>query len=215
MWKQLFSILLLVTAPVFGQLGSNTVTISATQSTYLQPDDVVFGLSVTSSVTTSSEQVVSALASLGITSANLTGISNNSASPNLQWGFTLSAPLSNLTATTGSLVNLQQTIGQNNSGLALAFSVVGTEVSQKLQQSQSCSDSELIADATAQGQKLAAAAGLTLGPVLKLSSAPVIEPSAVTGSFVLVGFIVPNSFLLGSISPPVTCSLTVEFRLQP
>ena len=69
---------------------------------------------------------------------------------------------------------LEQTIAQNNSGLTLTFTVEGTQASQshKMQQSQPCSNADLIADATAQAQKLAAAAGLTLGPILRLSNAP-------------------------------------------
>src|ERR1700733_2318406 len=149
MRKLSLSILLLVAAPVFGQLDPHTLTISATRSVNLQPDQVVFGLSVSSSATTSLDQVVSALSNLGITSANFMSIDNNSA-PKLDWNFTLAVPLSSLTATIRSLTKLQQTIAQNNSGFTLMFYVNGTEVSQQLEQSQSCSNSDLIADATAQ-----------------------------------------------------------------
>ncbi len=58
---------LLAIVPAYGQLGSNTLTISATRSTYLQPDQVVFSLSVSSPVSTSLDQVVAALSGLGIT----------------------------------------------------------------------------------------------------------------------------------------------------
>src|SRR5579863_7195526 len=201
MWKRSLWVLWLA-APMFGQLDPHTLTISASRSIYLQPDEVVLVLSATSGVATSLEQVVSALSGVGITSSNLTGVNNTAAPPNLQWNFTLTTPFSNLTATLGSLGKLQQSITQNNSGLTLTFSVNGTQVSQQLRQSQSCSNSELIADATAQAQKLASAAGLTLGPVLKLSNAPLTQPELVVANFVdLVGFIVPNNFA----SFPVTC----------
>ncbi|MGB6943042.1 MAG: SIMPL domain-containing protein [Bryobacteraceae bacterium] len=212
MWKPSLSILFLVVAPVFGQLDPHTITISATRSTYLQPDDAVFSVSASAGAATSLDQVVAALSSLGITSSDLTGVNNTYAPPNLQWNFNLAVPLSSLTATIGSLTKLQQTITQNNSGLTSTFSVNGTQVSQQLQQSQSCSNSELIADATAQAQKLAAAAGLTLGSIAKLSNGSLPQTYAVLYD-PLVGYIVPNNFVLAS--SPVTCSLVVEFRLLP
>jgi hypothetical protein len=219
MGKLSLSILLLMVAPVFAQLDPHTLTIAATRSINLQPDQVVFGLSVSSNAVPTLDQVVAALSGLGITSANLTGVSNNYAPPSFQWNFTLAVPLSSLMATIGSLTKLQTTIAQNNSGLTLTFYVDGTEISQQLQQSQSCSNSDLIADATAQGQKLAAAAGLTLGPILKLSRTPLPQPTLVAES-ILVGYIVPNNYRLGDfspgfVSPAVTCSLFVEFRLLP
>ncbi len=211
-------LLLLAAAPLFAQLESHTLTISATRSINLQPDQVVFGLTVSSAATASLDQIVSALGGLGITSANLTGVNNYSAPTTFQWSFTLAAPLSNLSATIGSLTKLQQTIAQNNSGLTLTFTVEGTQVSQQLQQSQSCSNADLITDATAQAQKLAAAAGLTLGTILRLSNLPAAQTYAVpvnvaqVGSFVSGGF---SEFLLGYVPSPVTCSLLVKFQLLP
>jgi uncharacterized protein YggE len=212
MTKSPFLILFLVAAPVFGQLDPHTLSISATRSTYLQPDDAVFNLSVISSASTSLDQVVAALSTLGVNSSNLTGVNNTSSPPNLQWNFNLAVPLSSLTATIGSLTKLEQTITQNNSGLTLTFTVGGTQVSPQLQQSQSCSNSDLIADATAQAQKLAVAAGLTLGPILKLSNGPSLQPTLVVETAFL-GYIVPTNFLPAS--SPVTCSLVVEFQLRP
>src|ERR1700691_5414366 len=165
MRKTCLLLLLFGVVPAFGQLESNTVTISATRSISLQPDQVVYSLSVNSALNTTLDQIVAALSGLGVTSANLTGVNNNSAPQTLQWSFALAAPFPNLGATIGSLIKLQQTITQNNSGLTLTFSIAGTQVSAQLQQSQSCSNSGLIADATAQAQKLVAAAGLTLGPI--------------------------------------------------
>ena len=171
-------------------------------------------MSVSAGAATSLDQVVAALSSLGISSSNLTGVNNTFSPPNLQWNFNLAVPISGLTATIGSLTKLQQTITQNNSGLSLSFSVNGTQISQQSQQTQSCSNSELIADATAQAQKLAAAAGLTLGPIAKLSNGPLPQTYAVLYD-PLVGYVVPNNFRLGLVASPVTCSLVVEFRLLP
>jgi hypothetical protein len=214
------ALLLLAAAPLFAQLDSHTVAISATRSINPQPDQVVFGLTVSSGATASLDQIVGALSGLGVTSANLNGVSNSTPTT-LQWSFTLAAPLSNLSATIGSLTKLQQTIAQNNSGLTLTFIVNGTQVSQQLQQSQSCSNADLIADATAQAQKLAAAAGLTLGPILKLSNLPVAQSYAVpvnvaeVGSFVSGDFSGFPGFLLAAAPSPVTCSLLVKFQSLP
>lgn len=212
MWKLSLPFLLLTAVPVFGQLPPHTLTIAATRSINLQSDQVLFSLSVSSGAASTLDQIVAALSGLGITSSNLSGVFNNPTPPNFQWDFTLAAPLSNLTATIGSLTKLQQTITQNNSGLTLTFYVDGTEVSQQLQQSQSCSNSDLIADATAQAQKMSAAAQLTLGPIRSLSNTPLLEPTLVIAGARL-GEIVYNSLV--EYASPVTCSLYVEFRLLP
>jgi hypothetical protein len=214
MWKRWLFSLSLAATPLFGQLESHTVTISATRTAYLQPDEVVFGLSVSASGTTNLNQIVAALSGVGITSTNLTGVGTSTSPPSVQWNFTLATPISNLAATIGSLAQIQQSIEQNNSGLTLSFNVEGTEVSQQLQQSQTCSNSVLIADATTQGQKLASAAGLTLGPIARLANAPLAETYGVP-SLVHLGNIVSNFVLAGSFSSPITCSLVVEFQLLP
>jgi uncharacterized protein YggE len=221
MRKFLFAILLLAAAPLFAQLESHTLTITANRSLTLQPDQVVFSLAVDSSLTTTLDQVLATLSSLGITSASLTGVSNQYAGtspPPLEWDFTLSAPIANLAATIGSLTKLQQNIGQNNSGLTLTFNVQGMQVSQQLQQSaqsQACSNSALIADATPQAQQLATAAGATLGSIIKLSNVPQSQNlvAARVGVFAAVGYIVPANYF--SASQPVTCSLVVQFQLVP
>jgi hypothetical protein len=218
MRKPWLAILSLAAAPVFGQVASPTLTITATRSVTPQPNDVAFELTVSSGATASLDQILAALSGLGITTADLASVFNSASQP-FQWSFTLAVPIAKLNTTIGSLTQLQQNIGQNNSGLTLTFTVVGTlasQLSQQMQQSQPCSNTELIADATAQGQKVAAAAGFTLGPILTLSKAAnpaylnfIIE----NGSF-LTGYIVPSIYFSGSVSP-LTCSLVVQFQLQP
>ena len=203
---------LIATAPVFAQLPSQTLTVSATRNINLQPDQVVFNLAVTSSLSTNLDQIVGALSGVGITSSDLTGVGNNSNPPTLQWNFTLAVPIGNLTANISSLVKLQQTITQNNSGLNLTFLVDGTQVSQQLWQSQSCSNADLISDATVQAQKVAAAAGVTLGPIIHLSNAPM---AAASSGEVAVRNVYLTDFLLGVPPSPVTCSLVVQFQLLP
>jgi uncharacterized protein YggE len=218
MWKLGLVILSLAAAPVFAQLPSNTLTITANRTINLQPDEALFSLSVTSSVTTNLGQIVAALSGGGVTSANLAGVGNNTTPPSFQWNFTLAVPLSNLTATVASLNNLEQTISQNNSGLTLTFYVEGTQVSpasQQQQQSQSCSNADLIADATAQAQKLVAAAGMILGPIIKLSNAPPASQIYPVPTLVLYAVLGAASFELSAPVPSsATCSLVVQFQLQ-
>ena len=219
MRKLLPAVLCIATLPLFGQFPSNTVTISAARTVSVQPDQAVLSLTVTSSPGTNLEQIVSPLSGLGITPLNLSGVNSSSATM-LQWNFSLAVPLSNLTATLASLTNLVQNIAQNASGLTLTFNVIGVQASAQLvqaQQAQTCSNVNLISDATAQAQKLVAAAGMALGPIRKLSNATLSnEPAAVSyisGYFALpeiVDFLVPTNY-----SPPSTCSLTVQFQLLP
>src|SRR5277367_6385603 len=114
MWKPWLVMLSLSVAPVFGQLESNTLTITANRSVTLQPNDITFSLSVGSSASTDLDQVVAALAALGVSSANLTGVGGGSLPPTVQWNFTLAVPIAKLTTTIGSLTQLQQNITQNN-----------------------------------------------------------------------------------------------------
>lgn len=202
----------------FAQLDSNSITVSASNNANLQPDQAVFAVTVTAPQTTGLDDVLTALAGSGITAANLSGVSTQITSllnpfpgsripPELAWSFSLTAPLANTKATVSSLTTLQQNIAKANNGLTLSFSIVGTEVSQQLAQSQTCSLSSLITAATTQAQALAAAAGLQLGAILALSSS--------TAS------IVPNSQLVSSgafistvyNSAPPPCAVTVKFSV--
>jgi len=215
--KPWFLILSLTVAPVFAQQpASPTITITATRSVAHQPDEVAFGLTVSSSATASLDQIVAALSGLGVTSANLASVFNGPSLP-FQWSFNLNVPLAKLTTTIGSLMQLRQNIGQNNSGLTLTFTVEGTQasqLSQQIQQSRPCSNSDLVADATAQAQKVAAAAGFTLGPILQLSNAPSIQPALFAAEYAFVGSFSSIVFQ-PAIQSSATCSLVVEFQLLP
>jgi hypothetical protein len=118
----------------------------------------------------------------------------------------LPAPLAQMKATVAALSSLQQSIMQNSSGLALTFSVQGVQVSPGLQQSQMCSIPDLIGDATARAQKLATAGGLTLGPILAMSSA---TSSPAAGTAAVEGF--TNFLISTALVSPQVCTLTVKF----
>jgi uncharacterized protein YggE len=212
---------LLFCSVAFAQLDSNSITVSASTNATLQPDQVVFSVSVGSSINTGLDDVLAALQGSGITAANLSGVSTQgqtiatlgsmppTPAPTLTWSFTLPAPLANTKATVTSLTTLQQNIAKLNNGLTMSFSIVGTQVSQQLVQSQTCSLSGLITAATTQAQNLAAASGLTLGAILALSSST--SNSAFTPTNVISG---PGyvSTIPGSAVPP-PCAITVKFNV--
>jgi uncharacterized protein YggE len=196
----------------FGQSDPNSVTVSASTNTNLQPDQAVFGVAIQSPIGTGLDDVVAALQGLGITAANLSGLNTPGqldSPPTIQWVFSLSAPLSKTKDTVATLASLQQAIAKANNGLTLSFSIVGTQVSQQLAQSQTCSFPNLIADATAQAQKLAAGANLTVGRILAISSSGVTGVSS-QGS-VYAGLLQVYVPLNSAVPPP--CALTVKFAL--
>jgi hypothetical protein len=196
---------LLCCSLAFGQLESNSITVSASNNTNLQPDQAIISVNVQSGTNVGLDDVLTALQGSGITVANFSGVSTSqqtftcaggSLSPNfaLQWTFSLPVPLANTKATAASLTTLQQTIAKQNNGLTLSFSITGTQISQQLAQSQTCSLLALITSATTQAQSLAAAGGLTLGSILALSSST-------------------SNFVASPYATAPACAVTVKFNV--
>ena len=164
---------------LLGQLNSNTVTATASQNSSSQPDQAIFNVVVSTIVNAVTnlgvDDAVKAVADVGISVANLVGVTFQSNPPALnppapltvQWTFQLPGALSMQKQTTASLVALQQKIAQANNGLSLSFSVAGLQSSG--QQMQSCNYSTLIANAQAQAQQLASAAGSAAGRITGIS----------------------------------------------
>jgi uncharacterized protein YggE len=187
----------------FGQLDSNSITVSASNTDNLQPDQAIFSVSVQAGGTTSFDDVLTALQGSGITAANFSSVNTTqqtltcagrpSETLMLQWVFNLLVPLTNTKATVATLITLQQNIAKQNNGLMLLFSLSGTQVSQQLAQSQTCSLAALIASATTQAQTLATAGGLTLGSILAMSSST-------------------SNFVSSPYASPPACAITVKFN---
>ncbi len=200
----------------FGQLDSNSVTVSASRSANLQADQIVFAVYVDSGTNLSVDDVVAALAGTGITAANLSSIGPaqqypTPPDPTVEWVFALTAPISKVKDTAALLANLQQSIAKKNNGLTMSFRIQGTQVSQELAQSQPCVLQDLIAAARSQAQKLADAADVFVGPVLALSG----STSTVSGS---TSNILPGPYgpIYGQIYGPSSyssCYVTVKFTL--
>ena len=204
---------------LFAQLESDTLTIQAIRSINLPPDQFAFDVSVTSGLEARLDQVLAAAQSLGITAADLTNVSSATNNPSsLGWSFTLVVPLAKMKAA-ASLASLQRSIGTDNPGLALSFGVQGGQVSPELMQ-QSCSMKDLVADAQAQAQKIAAAAGLSAGPLISISSAgstPQFARASIafrSGDFT-VGAIIPAEriFLYSTVLAAPNCSAEIKFKL--
>ena len=205
----------------FGQLDSNSITVSVSNNANLQPDQAVFSVTVQSSITSGLDDVLGALQGSGITAANFTGVSTQGQSiailsngppptpaPTIGWTFSLPVPLTNTKATVATLTTVQQNIAKLNNGMTLSFNIVGTQVSQQLAQSQTCSLSALIASATTQAQNLANASSLTLGSILALSSTTSSVGSATQGIVEVGAFV---STLSSAVPPP--CAVTVKFNV--
>jgi hypothetical protein len=142
MLKRLLTLCFLLSASLlFGQLDSNSITVTASQSVSLQPDQVSFGVSVTTSINATLDDVLAALKGSGITVANFYSVGNGSGFPLniingnpqpatlIAWNFSLAAPIAQLKATVTTLRNLQESLVQAKTGFTLSFTLQGTQVS--------------------------------------------------------------------------------------
>ena len=153
---------------LLGQLNSNTVTVTASQNSSSQPDQAIFNVTVGSGTDKGLDDILKSVASVGISAANLTGITFpplQTNPPQLDWLFQLPVGLSAVKQTTASFVALQKSIAQ--AGGSLSFSLGGTQSSGT--QTQSCDFAGLIANAQAQAQSSAAAAGSAVGRIVGIA----------------------------------------------
>ena len=191
----------------FGQLDSDTLTVSVSQSINLQPDQIVFEITQIAPSGRSLDDVLANLKAAGITQANFSSVSSVPGSPDLQWFFTLAVPLSKMRATSAQLTTQK-----------ILFSVLGLQVSDELQKAQQCSYPSMFADIRTQAKHIADAAELVVGDVLAISqenAQGLIQlqqffntPTLVArlGNFAGVAFT--------TLRPaPVNCFLTVKFKL--
>lgn len=191
-------------AVAFAQILPNSITVNASNNVDLQPDQAIFSVSVGAGLDTGLDDVLAAVQGAGITAANLSSVTtgysalNGNALSSLVWTFTILAPLAQTKTTVATLTALQQSIKTANNGLTLSFTIGGTQVSQQLAQSQTCSLTSLIANATTQAQTMANASGLHLGSI-----------TAISGSVsTMVGSVAASPY--ANVTPP-PCSITVRF----
>lgn len=207
----------------WAQLDDNTLTVSASRTLPgLQPDQAVFAVYVNSPLDASLDDVVAALAGAGISAANLSGVSGGGGSttstttttttgnPSIQWTFTLTVPLSKLGSTIAAL-----NATPASSPIQVNYSVY-SQVSQALQASQQCPYPLLVADAQGQAQKLAAAAGAGVGPILWVSDGSVGTPGVLNVvPAERVGYFASSiGGILATPQPATPCTMTVQFSLS-
>ena len=183
-----------------------TVTVTASRTATVAPDQAVLTVSVYSPTTATREEVLAALQGSSITLANFTSVytstnynaANRTNQDQLTWTFTLNVPFASLKPALDQLAGLQIDMGRANNGMQLSFSLAGTQASTQALAAQNCAAADLIADARTQAQKLAVAAGLSVGPVIGVSGSSTVTPPT-------------GGFSAGTYQP--SCTLTVKFAL--
>jgi hypothetical protein len=175
------------------QVTTSSVTVTASRTTNLQPDQVVYGVTLTTPVSGTRDDALNALGGSGITLANLTRVYSTTIYPSgsytnpqdvLQWNFSLTVSLSDMKNTNALLSSIASSLAKKNNGQSISISVQGTQVSTALQQSQPCPVADLISDARAQAQTLASPASMTVGAILAMSSpTPAGSPCTLTVKF--------------------------------
>ena len=208
----------------------NSISITASRALTLQLDQIALSLSVTSGVNSGLDDVTAALQQAGISGVALNSVYTNQAilvngqqpQSQLQWSFMYTTPLSKLKDTISTVLAAQQTLAKASPPLGLGLNQAAPQVSTDVVDSASCPNPDLVKDARAQAQKVAAAAGVSSGTILSLSNgagaAATLGLANRLGDFSFVNGAGYAGFLLGSISvyPPtqgVTCSMTVAFQL--
>ena len=220
----------------FGQPEDNTLTVTVSRTTALQPDQVVLSVYADFETTVSTEDVLTAVHSVGITLADLSGIGstavNDPQNPGAtEWLFVLPTPFAKLSEKLAALADLQQAF-LKTSGRSLRYSVQGPQVSPQLQATSACTYGPLLQDASTEARTLAAAAGVMLGPILAISDGTDVYLASGTpapsAAYRIVDFVgldpsIPISFsgvpairpVLGLFqAPPLSaCVLSVQFRI--
>jgi hypothetical protein len=181
-----FLALLFVPGLLFGQLDSNSITVTASRTLSAPPDQVIYGVTVNGPLTATLDNAVAQVRSLGLSASDLSGASVGNSSPlTLSWTFNLAVPFAKAKATLDTLTALMSSLPQTNSAWSLSFYVSRTQASSLSQPT--CPLPDLLSDAKARAQKLADTAGVGLGTVLSMS---------------------------GGTPSGTTCSLTVKFALN-
>jgi uncharacterized protein YggE len=204
----------------------SSISVLASRSLTVQPDQVLINLNVTSGLNAGLDDITATLQQAGISGATFVGVNTISfftpgagSQRQLQWTFSLTAPLSNTKETLAAIGAAQQALAKASTGDSLSFFVSGTQVSSQLAAAQTCPQADLVKDAQAQAQTVATAAGVSVGSIMDLigTSAPALLPGFRLGDFTAAsGFatIQVGAIYTAPLGLASTCSLTVTFHLQ-
>jgi uncharacterized protein YggE len=215
-------LLLAASATAFGQLDDDTLTVTATRTTSLAPDQAAITIYFSGPAASSLDDALAALQGSGVAASDLAYVtSTDGASPFLQWVFNRTVSFSQLKATLAALDSIQSAVAKKGA-FSVSWFVQGTVSPAAQQATALCPLPAMVSDARAQAQRVADAAGVKVGPVVSLSQAQpgglVPVPVFRSGEFVSATGFVSNPFRLGVISssPPPTgssCGITVQFKL--
>jgi hypothetical protein len=188
----------------FGQLDSDTLTVSVSQSVNLQPDQIVFGIIQIAPPDRSLDEILASLKAAGITQASFSTVSSVPGSPDLHWLFTMAVPLSKMQA-----ISLELTAQK------ILFSVQGLQVSDELLRAQQCSIPSMFAEIRTQARNITDAAELVVGEVLAISQENPqvgLQQKQPNGTILVARLSLFQPVLTPS-AAPVNCFLTVQFKL--
>jgi hypothetical protein len=227
----LIATLVLAASTAFAQLDPYTLTVATTRQIGSPPDQASLSVYVNADAKLGLSDILNLVQGVGLTQANfssvydLTNVAfNNGQLPvvgGLEWQFSLSIPFAGLKDVLVNLSALQLKLSRQANGPTLLFSVNGTQVSPQAQASQSCPTSAMVADARAQAQVLAQAAGFGLGAISTITDAGSggvgtvgAAPGAAYGTaYSISQTLVGISTFYNLPSPILSCTIVVKFKL--
>jgi hypothetical protein len=207
------------------QLDDNTVTITATRTVALQPDQATISINLTTPRNAGIDDAIAALQGTGLAAGDLVSVSTLTLNvgSGVYWTFRRAVPFSALKDTLTAVVAAQQALEKRSPGFVFTY-YVSSQASQAAQNSPAlCPMTTLLADAQTQAQQVARAAGVRLGGVVSMRQGggqigvPILAVR--TGDFSAIYDPVASpvaslaTFLYTPPLPAAACSLTVQFQL--
>jgi uncharacterized protein YggE len=198
-----------------GNPTTHAIEITSSRTVTSVPDQVVISITVNTTVNGGLDDVTSLLAQAGFSAATFASVYQYSygtpPTPYLEWSFTLTIPLTALAKALAPPLN--PTAGGPifpfiPSTPILSVSIAGLSTSQQSQPA--CPQAALIADATAQAQALASAAGGSAGAIDGISA----PAPAQTAIYAFIPEVLVGSFSNFAYVPaPTACLLLVQSPL--
>ncbi|SRR5579883_323880 len=204
------------------QGNDNTITITASRIVALQPDQALLTINLDLPMRSTFDDALAAVPKLALSASDLTRV--QTFGPLLNWQFSKALAFSDLKTALPALMTARQKLEAQPDGSDLYY-YVNSQVSPQAQQANACPWPTLFADAQAQAQQVALAAGVAVGGVVSMSQADgtgAIVPFLRVGDFSaiynpLTALQSVSSFLLTTprpgAGPGPACSLSVQFQL--
>jgi uncharacterized protein YggE len=161
---------LLFSALLHGQ--TDALSVTATKTVDLAPDEMTFNVVVLADQDTTLEQVLQVVKAAGVTANNLGGVGSSQFGPSpnqsrLVYQFTLTTPLTKFKDALDGFTAVRRGLLANSSSMELQTNVIAiTPTEAAREQARLLATTDLIADARKKADALAKAAGLTLGPIV-------------------------------------------------